>query len=224
MSAARASATRATHDHEFSEYTRSLPMLTLLHLQRWDAVLQEPTPRGDRGIAKVLSEMARGIALVRTGQLDAANAALARLAPISDKLAKERTKQDFMDKMIRSVAGTAQAQLRAEIALAGKRPDEALAQQAAAVAASKFADDMEPPMLAGSPRQRLGAMQNESKRYAAAEQSFRDDLALRPANGWSLRGLSTALAAQGKRIEADSVARQLERSWPLADNGLRSPQ
>jgi len=224
LSTARASAARATHDHEFSEYYRALPMLTLLHLRRWNEVLQEPMPSGERGVAKMLADMARGIALARTGQLDGANAALARLAPLSDKLIKERGKQDFMDKMIRSVAGTAQAQLRAEIALAGGHVDDALAQQAAAVAASKFADDMEPPMLAGSPRQRLGTLQMQSKRYAAAEQSFRDDLALRPANGWSLQGLNQALAAQGKRSEAQGVARDLARSWALADAGLHTPR
>ena len=44
-------------------------MLTLLQLQRWDALLAEPMPSGDKGLATVLGTMARGVAQLRSGRI-----------------------------------------------------------------------------------------------------------------------------------------------------------
>jgi hypothetical protein len=123
---------------------------------------------------------------------------------------------------MRSLARTAQAQLRAELAWSGQQADEALAQQQLAVTASYDADATEPPTLASGPGLRLGAMQLQARRDAAAEQSFRAHLAEHPGNGWALQGLRQALAAQGKQAEAKATERELERNWKQADSGLRS--
>ncbi|WP_426176953.1 hypothetical protein [Massilia sp. TWR1-2-2] len=77
-------------------------------------------------------------------------------------------------------------------------------------------------MLAGAPLQRLGDMQLKAKSYAAAEKTFREDLALRPANGWALSGLSKALSAQGKTADAQRTRRDLAVSWAVADSQLRT--
>jgi hypothetical protein len=222
LSTARALALRAKGDNTYHEYLRSLPMLTLLRLQRWDALRQEPLPSGDKGVATVMGQMASGIALAHAGQRSAAQAAQARLDPAADKLVKEHPGQAYVDKLIRSLARTAQAQLRAEIAWSGQHVDEAVAQQQSAVTASSDADATEPPTLASGPRLRLGDMQLQARRYAAAEQSFRAHLAEHPGNGWALQGLRQALAAQGKQAEAQATERELERNWKQADSGLRS--
>lgn len=222
LSTARALALRAKGDNTYHEYLRSLPMLTLLRLQRWDALRQEPLPSGDKGVATVMGQMASGIALAHAGQRSAAQAAQARLDPAADKLVKEHPGQAYVDKLIRSLARTAQAQLRAEIAWSGQHADEAVAQQQLAVTASSDADATEPPTLASGPRLRLGDMQLQARRHAAAEQSFRAHLAEHPGNGWALQGLRQALAAQGKQAEAQATERELERNWKQADSGLRS--
>jgi tetratricopeptide (TPR) repeat protein len=223
LQTARTTAAHARGDHEYGEYQRSLPLLTLAYLQRWDALLNEPVPSGKRGLATVLDQMARGIALARTGRIDEARAAQARLEPAAEQLLKKFSGQDGVEKIIRSLVSTAQLQLRAEIALAARDSGEALAQQARAVDASVQADaKTEPPMLASAPRQRLGAMQMQAGRYTEAEQTYRADLAAHPGSGWALRGLGIALAAQGKEAEARAAGRDLERSWPLADSNLRA--
>jgi hypothetical protein len=222
LSTARALALRGNGDNTYHEYLRSLPMLTLLRLQRWDELRQEPLPSGDKGVATVMGQMASGIALAHAGQRGAAQAAQARLDPAADKLVKEHPGDGYVDKLMRSLARTAQAQLRAEIAWSGKHVDEALAQQQLAVTASYDAEATEPPTLAGGPGLRLGAMQLQAQRYAAAEQSFRAHLAEHPGNGWALQGLRQALAAQGKQAEAQATERELERNWKQADSGLRS--
>ena len=222
LATARASAEHAKGSSEYSEYVRSLPMITLLHLQRWDALAKEPMPRGDKGLATVLGNMAHGIAQARSGQLAAAKASQAQLDPAAAALLKQHVGSGFIDKLVRSLVDSAQAQLQAELALAGHHDDDAIAQQAKAVTAAREADTSEPPMLAGGPRQRLGLMQMQARQYAGAEQSYRADLALHPHSGWALLGLGKALAAQGKQADAQAVAGELARSWPLADASLRT--
>ena len=224
LDSARASAQRAKGDSEYGEYVRSLPMLTLLHLQRWEELSKEPLPTGEQGIATVLGEMARGIALVRKGEVIPATAALERLKPKVKLLQAKHAGKGYIAKMLRGLVISAEAQLGAEIALAGGRVDEALTLQMQAAEAADFADRTEPPTLAGGPRQRLGAMQLRAKRYAAAEQSYRADLALHPRNGWALSGFQKALAGQGKQAEALDVQRDLTATWALADTQARGVQ
>lgn len=221
VSTARAAAARVQGDHEYGEYMRSLPMLTMLHLQQWEALLKEPLPKGEKGIAIALAEMARGIALVRTGKIAEAKAALAKVEPAAAAVAKKQSGRDGFAKLMRSLASSSALQLRAAIAQAEHRSGEALALQAQAVDAADDANHSEPPMLAGGPRLRLAAMQLQEHRAPAAEASYRAELAEHPASGWALQGLSAALQAQGKRAEVQAAAAQLERSWPAADAQLK---
>ncbi|MFD2366208.1 tetratricopeptide repeat protein [Pseudoduganella sp. GCM10020061] len=222
LASARAAAARSTWKSEPSEYTHSLPMLTLLQLQRWDDLLKEPMPAGDLGVAALLGNMSRGIAMARTGQLDAARAALGVVTQKAGELSKKHTGKGRGAKIVRSLAATAEAQLGAEIAFAGRRTDEALALQEKAVDAAVEVDGAEPPMLASGPRQRLGGMQLKAQRFAAAEQTFREALALHPASGWALTGLEKALAGQGRTAEAKAVLGAIASSWPLADKDARA--
>lgn len=220
---ARASAALSTSDHEYAEYRRSLPMLTLLRLQRWDALLREPLPSGGKGLATVLGELGRGTAQARSGQLADARAALTRLEPAAAGLIAKHTGSTFIPKLMRGLAGMAQAQLRAELALAEGRVDEALVLQSEAITAGAYADQTEPPMLAGGPRLRLAAMQLQAQRPAQAEQSYRIALSEQPLSGWALDGLRRSLRAQDRAAEAQALKADLERSWPLADAALRGP-
>ncbi|RZA31682.1 MAG: hypothetical protein EOP92_29935 [Lysobacteraceae bacterium] len=220
LETARAAAGRAKGTHAYAEYTRSLPLLTLLHLQRWDALLREPTPTGDQGLAPVLADAARGIAMVRTGDLAGARAALARVQPQADSLVAKHPGKDYFPRMLRSLAGSAAKELAAELAFADGRVDAALALQAGAVEAALDANRAEPPMLASGPRLRLGAMQLRAGRYPEAEASFRADLARHPGSGWALHGLGKALAAQGKTDPA--AQRRLAESWARADAEVRA--
>ena len=224
LASARASAGRSKSDSEYGEYVRSLPILTLLHLQRWEELSKEPLPTGEQGVAIVLGEMGRGIALARTGQAPQATAALERLKPRAKLLLAKHVGKGYIAKILRGLVISAETQLGAEIALANGRIDDALALQMQAAEAADFADRTEPPTLAGGPRQRLGAMQLRAKRFAAAEQSYRADLAIHPRNGWALNGLEKALAAQGKQTEAQSAQRDLAANWALADTQARSVQ
>ena len=54
-----------------------------------------------------------------------------------------------------------------------------------------------------------------------AEQSFRDELAIHPRNGWAFKELEAAPKGQGKNTEARTARRDVASTWPLAAKTLR---
>ena len=207
--------------HIYGDYLRSLPLLALLRLQRWDAVLQEPAPDAKFGMAQALGEQARGVAHARTGHLPEARSALVKAEAGIATVAKAHQEKAGFDRLLREVAASGVARLRAEIASAEGRHGEALQQQALAVQASQRADDGEPPMLAAGARVALGDLQLRAGQPAQAERTYRDDLAAMPASGWALNGLSQALRAQGKATEAEALQPQIDKAWSQADAALK---
>jgi tetratricopeptide (TPR) repeat protein len=223
LAAARTMAERAAkRDDVYAEYARSLPLLTLLRLERWEALLAEPIARGEHGLAAVLGQHARSVALSRSARVTDAKAALEHAVAAADTLRRQHGSDSDQDKGVRNLADVALARARAEIALAERRGDEALAQQAIAVAGARRADDAEPPTLGAGARLALAEMQLSLGRAADAEATFRADLAALPDSGWALHGLARALAAQGKREEAAAVRERAERAWAQADAALKS--
>ena len=220
VAAARDLAGRMKGEHAFAEYRRSLPVLALLRLERWDALVNEPLPAGGAGMAQALGEGARGVAFARTARLGDAQAALERADAGAAMVAKTHSKPKGFDRMLREMTVVASARLRAEIASAEGRHDDALKLQAMAIKAAKRADSNEPPMLAAGARVALGELQLRAGRAAEAEETFRADLAAQPGSGWALSGLSRALAAQGRAADAQPVATQLAQAWSAADTSL----
>jgi hypothetical protein len=223
LAAARTLAERSKgRDHAFAEYTRSLPLLTLLRLERWEALLAEPMAGGERGMAQALGAQAQGAAQARLGRIDEAKQLLVNAEAAVKKVHAAHAGDDEFDIALRDMATAAASRLRAEIALAEKRGDDALAEQARAVAASKRADDNEPPMLAAGATLALADMQLALGRAADAEASYRGELKVRPDSGWALQGLARALALQGKSAEATSAKERTERAWAQADAALKA--
>jgi hypothetical protein len=80
----------------------------------------------------------------------------------------------------------------------------------------------EPPPWPLPTRHVLGAMLLEMGKPADAEVVYRADLEIYPENGWSLRGLSRALAAQGKPEEAAAVEARFQKAWAKGDFELQT--
>jgi hypothetical protein len=223
LTAARQLAARsAKRDSPFGEFFRSVPLVTLVRLERWDAVLAEPIASGARGIAAAYGQQAHGTAFARLGRVADARAALvqAEAAVAGVRAAYPSDSEEHQD--VRRLADNALARLRAEIALAERRADEALAQQALAVSGTKGDDAMEPPLSGAGALLALADMQLAAGRAADAEASYRADLQARPENGWALRGLDKALRAQAKDGEAAQVRERLARVWAGADAALKA--
>jgi len=210
LDAARQRAARTGQlDNAVAEYFRSLPLLTLVRFERWEDVLQEPRPAGEKGLARANFEYARGVAQARLGQLPQAAESLARL----QAAATDAKKVHGAGSPIRSMLDFAQEGLEAELALAQQRYDDALSHQAKALAAAEKLDQKEPPLLGASGQLAMGHIQSRAGRWSDAEATFRQELAARPASGWALRGLVRALEAQGKASEAARYRVEFDRSW-----------
>jgi tetratricopeptide (TPR) repeat protein len=208
----------------YAEYRRSLPVLTLLRLQRWPQLLAEPMPAGDKGLAQVLGAHARGVALARSGRLREARATLAQVDAGTATVNRAQASNKPFERLLRDVVAASGDRLRAEIAFAEGRHEAAFALQAQAVLESRRADENEPPMLAAGARLVLGEMQLRAGRHGQAEATFREDLAAQPGSGWALDGLARALRAQGKAADAQALSAQLSSAWAQADAALRVQQ
>ena len=102
-------------------------------------LLTEPLPAGGKSMAQALGEHARGAAYARTAKLTEARAALTRAEAGAASIAKAHVKPRGFDRTLREMTQAATARLRAEIAIAEGRADEALKAQAAAVTAPRRA-------------------------------------------------------------------------------------
>lgn len=80
----------------------------------------------------------------------------------------------------------------------------------------------EPPGWLLPVRHSLGAALMQARRYAEAEQVYRDDLVRLPENGWALFGLAESLEMQGKHAEAAAVNARFRKIWAKADLQIKS--
>ena len=187
----------------YAAYRRSLPMLTLARLQRWDEVLKAPALTGAQQVGVALTLGLHGLALASTGQLPAAEAKAATLAKIVDAADPKGAKPTELNAAASPMVRVVQGWLLAEIAWRSGKPEAALAALDKAAAAE---DELggEPPALGAGTRLLRGQGLLRAGRHAEAEAAFRDDLRLHPANVWGTRGL--AQAQQGAKAQA--AARQ----------------
>jgi tetratricopeptide (TPR) repeat protein len=80
----------------------------------------------------------------------------------------------------------------------------------------------EPPDWILPIRHPLGAALIKAGRFAEAEKVYRQDLARWPENGWALRGMSQALAGQGKSDAAKQFAARFATMWRKSDTSISS--
>ena len=204
----------------FAEYRRSLPVLTLLRLQRWPEVLAEAAPVADGKFESAIHAHARAVALAHTGQLVRARETGVAVQNAVDRLQRERQPSDD-DKFALTILDVLLAWQQAELALAAGDAGAALVAAQLGVILEDAIEDREPPLLAAGSRILLGQSMLEAKRWRDAEKAFRDDLADQPGSGWALRGLTLSLTRQGKAAEAATVRAQWEKAWAEADLALR---
>jgi tetratricopeptide (TPR) repeat protein len=180
----------------------------------WDEMLAEPAPNPKLQALTGGYLYGRGVAQAAKGQVAEARATLAEL----DKLAASIPPDAVAGfNTTRDVLGVAAAVVRARIAMAEQRPDEAIAQLRDAVAREdKLAYD-EPRDWFFPVRHVLGAELLAAQHASEAEAVYREDLLRNPANGWALYGLSAALKAQNRTAESVKVAADQREAWKHAD-------
>jgi predicted Zn-dependent protease len=229
LETARRMAERSAHiEHAYGAYHRSLPLLTLVRLERWHDVLAEPAAKETRrasgrgSMSAAVAQHARGLAFARTGQLAQAReqaVALERTLVAAKAAAKGKADDDTQATQADTVL-VLHALLQAELtAGAGDLPGA----QALLAPAIEAEDRIggEPPQLAAMARVALGDLLLRHGRAAEAEAAFRADLAEQPGSGWALRGIVRSLAGQGRTADAEAARIALAAAWGAADTALR---
>lgn len=197
------------------------PMYAYVRFGHWDELLALREPEADLVYPRSVWRWSRGVANVRQGELDAAAADLAALEQLAgDPGLAKVTIFDLYDTT--GLVAIAREHLAGELAFARGEREAALAHLQKAVALESALQYDEPPPWPLPTRQVLGAMLLEMDRPAEAEGVYRADLEIYPENGWSLRGLSRALAEQKKTAEAAEVEARFQRAWAKGDFELES--
>jgi len=187
-------------------------LYVLLRFGRWDDVLKLPSPNPKHTLLTMLSHFGRGIAHAALGN-----------APDSKREWEAYTQAqravppdfDWGYNKARNLFAVSDSVFTAWIERARGDDAAAIAAWRAAVQAEDALRYNEPADWFYPTRESLGAALLHAKRYAEAEQTFRDDLARNPKNGRSLFGLRQALAAQQK--DASGVDKAFAEAWKNAD-------
>jgi len=188
--------------------------LTLLRFGRFDEVL-EVTDRPEGEVEGGLWDFAQGYAHLREGNADFAEVYLNRVRRTAET-SEAQLRFHTADKLLGVLVGILEGELHRH---EGDLDAAVAAFERAVVAEDGLVYD-EPEPLPFAARHWLGAALLELDRYSDAEQVYRDELADHAHNGWSLFGLKTAIAAQGRTDSA--VDADLEASWARSDTWLRS--
>jgi tetratricopeptide (TPR) repeat protein len=183
---------------------------------RWEAISARPNPAPDLPYVTAIWHYAEAMAALRTNRTEEARKhydALAKLA--ADPLMETLMVWDRYP--LAHAAHIAERTVAAELALArGDRAAAVDAYEQAVRVEDKIPYD-EPPGWHAPVRQSLGAVLMQAGRAADAEAVYREELRRNPGNGWSLKGLTLALEAQGRRDDASRAAKEYEAAWKHAD-------
>jgi tetratricopeptide (TPR) repeat protein len=201
---------------EFVHYLASTPVFAAIRYGQWDELLAIPDAPDTAVYQKILVTFGKGMAHARKGQVAAAENDLKSIQQWMESDAGIKIKMGALNSGYDG-AVVASNMLSGAIA-------EAKGDLTAAAVGFKKAVDAEESMVYNEPKDwilpplpYLGAVQLKAGDAKAAEASFRKDLAFNPHNCWSLKGLSMALEAQGRKKESASVKKELEKALVGSD-------
>jgi tetratricopeptide (TPR) repeat protein len=189
--------------------------LQLARFGRWDELL-ERTTEPEEPFQAAMWQFSRGLAQLRTGDSEAATAALDAIRGIRDETPEEATYHFFLHSQ-RDLLGIAHYILAGEIDAAEGRLEQAEEALREAIALEDGLHYSEPEPWPIHARHVLGAVLLEADQPEAAEAIYRESLQAYPHNGWALKGLHQSLAGQGENTEAAKVEQQFEQAWRRAD-------
>jgi tetratricopeptide (TPR) repeat protein len=194
----------------------AMPLEVMVRFGLWDQILAEPEKYTDKmWFTRAFHHAARAIAYAAKG--DTAKARKAQIVFL--ERAKLVPKEDFLsNNSCEALLGVAIPMVEGEILIAEGKIDSGIEQLRAAIQKEDALKYDEPPGWLIPVRHSLGAVLMKQKRFADAEQIYRDDLVRLPENGWSLFGLAESLRRQQKN--ADEVAQtqtKFKKVWAKAD-------
>ncbi|WP_350292313.1 hypothetical protein [uncultured Croceitalea sp.] len=205
----------------FLQNFAATPLLAYVRFGKWNDILTIPSPNSEIKHLKLIWHYARGIAFTRKNNLKEAKEELDAInTMLKDPAMKELMAVGFDSSY--AIAELAYEVVAGEIAALEGLNDTSIKHLKKAVELEDKLVYNEPSAWYIPPRQNLGAVLMKAKKYAEAEEIYREDLKKLRQNGWSLTGLYKSLEAQGKNEEAKKIKLELEKAWEHADLELSS--
>ena len=190
------------------------PALLLVQFGRWDDVLALSEPAFEAPISGALWHFARALALAGKGNMNEAQAERALFLAAAAALGKSI---EYGNNTALAIMAVARPYLDARLAMMRGDTTAAITLFRQAVSAEDELVYDEPPGWYLPSRDGLGAALLRAGDFPAAEQVFRDELAVHAQSGRALFGLRAALLAQGRDQEALAVQQRFQRAWRAAD-------
>ncbi|HYE54083.1 MAG TPA: hypothetical protein VD996_04540 [Chitinophagaceae bacterium] len=194
----------------------SIPFYVMVHLGKWDEVLQLPKPGSSLKYPLAIWHYARGMAYAGKNNIPEAQKELDALKAI----AADESLKSMLIWETNSAADLVQIALKVlngQMAGTKLQFDVAVASLKEAVEIEDRLNYQEPPDWFFSVRHTLGHVLIKAGRFAEAEQVYKEDLVNLPENGWALMGLYNSLSAQNKTKEAAAVKKRFDAAWKHAD-------
>lgn len=185
----------------------------LIRFGLWDEMLKAPAPDPKLPALHGGYLYGKSVALAATGKVDEAGKTLQELEDYAAKLPSD-TPAGF--NTAHDVLSLASDVIKARIASAEKKTDEAVAHLREAVAKEDKLAYNEPADWFFPVRHLLGAQLLAAGQAKEAEAVYREDLERHPNNGWSLYGLAASLRAQ-KKPGAEKVDQEFRKAWEKSD-------
>ncbi|MEP1094155.1 MAG: hypothetical protein ABJG78_03545 [Cyclobacteriaceae bacterium] len=184
-------------------------VLTAIRFGRFDDVLE--TERPEKGvISQSIWDFCQGYAKLKKGEPDFAKLYLERVKATADT-----TKAEFRFEPGAPLLKVLIAILEGEISWEAGNKTAAILIFETGVKLDDALPYSEPEPLPFAARHWLGSAQLAMGQHAQAEQTYLQEIADHPRNGWSLYGLREALKAQSKSYE--EVEKAFVQSWSRAD-------
>lgn len=196
------------------------PLLAYVRFGKWNDILTYPSPSSEIIHLNLIRHYARGLAFIRKNNPEEAREELLAIQKIMEDpetASIVATAHNSSDR----IARVAYELVAGELAHLEGNAKKAIEHLERAVTAEDGLTYTEPSAWHVPPRQNLGAILMELGYYQKAETVYKEDLERLRQNGWSLFGLSQALAAQGKTSEAETIKKEFEKVWQYADVSIQ---
>ncbi len=191
----------------------SAKLHVLIRFGRWEDVLATPAMPENQPYARAMSHYARGVAFANTGRYEEAKEEAKKFEKQAAAV-KEDSKMRGVP--AQEVLEIAREMLAGETAFKEGNHELAFKHLTAAVAAEDALLYTEPSPWMMPTRHALGALSLQQGKIEEAEKCYRDDLKMRPGNGWALHGLAECLDRSGQKEEAAKVREQFNEAWTNA--------
>jgi tetratricopeptide (TPR) repeat protein len=196
-------------------------MEVMVRFGKWDDILAEPQNYPDyMPFARAFHHGARAIAFAAKSDTENARKEQAIFRELVQHVPKETA---VSNNTAESIIALANHMIEGELLIAEGKRDPGLEELRAALTLEDALKYDEPPSWMIPLRHTIGANLMAAGRFAEAEQIYRDDLKRLPENGWSLFGLSEALATQEKHgAELEATRARFNKVWAKADVKITS--